>query len=242
MRINKIQKLSSLIPSSNNCKIIHAPSDIIQKSKSLEKQQLWSFFCKIFRDMCGKELKKDECTIANLKVLFLFFLRDKEFFKCKNLRQDISVASFDKGILIIGGYGLGKTDFFKVFEELFKHYPSLKYKFFTSKELVHKYEICQTPMDKKSFFKSVERNLMFIDDIGSERIGSNYGKIEVLDEVLSHRYDKKLVTYASCNYTNSEFCAKQTLIDIGKRYGGRLHDRLFEMFNIIEFEGVSYRR
>lgn len=206
------------------------------------KQELWKAFLKTFKEMYNKEFHEDKNVLNNLKPLFFYFLKDEKFFECENLRADISAPSFEKGFMIIGGYGLGKTDYMKVFQNIFKNYPNLRLKIYTSKELVHKYEICQTPLDKQSFIKDAERKLMFIDDISSERIASNYGHMDVIEEVLINRYDKNLITFVSCNYTTNDNCAKQTLQDLGLRYGGRMYDRFHEMFNIIEFKGSSFRR
>ena len=41
---------------------------------------------------------------------------------------------------------------------------------------------------------------------------------------------------------NESHIIEQTLIDLGKRYDGRLLDRFFKMFNIIGFTGKSKRR
>ncbi|MEH6538264.1 MAG: hypothetical protein V7719_17840 [Psychroserpens sp.] len=241
MRTNDVQKTSQIINKIITNSNSQKPEKKMKPIEDLSKQELWKYFLKTFREMHGKKFKEDEIALNNLKVLFYYFLRDEKFYECENLRADITTPSFNKGLLIIGGYGLGKTDYFKVFESIFKSYPNLRFKFYTSKALVHQYEICQTPMDKQSFFKDVERKLMFIDDISSERIASNYGQIDVLDEVLIHRYDKKLRTFASCNYSKRNTCAKQTLVDLGLRYGGRLYDRFHEMFNIIDFRGKSSR-
>lgn len=242
MRANDAQKtnqiINRIVENSNNQKIYKK----MKPKHDFSKKGLWNCFLKTFQEMHGKEFQKDEESINNLKTLFYYFLRNENFYKCKNLRADISNPSFDKGLLIIGGFGLGKTDYFKVFERVFKSYPHLRFKFYTSKALVHHYEICQTPMDKQSFFKDTERKLMFIDDISSERLASNYGKFDVIDEVMINRYDKKLRTFTSCNYTTNDCCAKQTLIDLGLRYGSRMYYRFHEMFNIIEFKGKSFRR
>ncbi|MFK7832093.1 MAG: hypothetical protein AB8B52_02340 [Winogradskyella sp.] len=213
----------------------------MQNEIYIDRDHLWNDFVKTFYKMYGKKLKKEPDAINNLKVLFHYFLQEKKFFECENLRKDISEPSFDKGLLIIGGYGLGKTDFFKAFEAVFNDYPDLRFKFFTAKGLVKDFEKCQTPIDKEHFFKNTERKLMFIDDINSEREASNYGKVDVIEEILYNRYDYRLRTFVTCNYTNSDNCAKRTLEDLGKRYGGRIYDRFFEMFNFIEFKGKSYR-
>ncbi|WP_040281503.1 P-loop NTPase family protein [Psychroserpens damuponensis] len=242
MRNNKVkntkQILNQLIERSYSSNF----NNQMEPEHEITKRELWKVFLKTFEEMYGKELQESCDVIHNLKVLFFYFLRDKEFFECENLRADISIPSFAKGLMLIGGYGLGKTDYMRVFENIFKKYPNLRFKIYTSKSLVHHYEVCKTPMDKESFFKDVERKLMFIDDVNSERIASNYGHIDVIDEVLINRYDKNLITFASCNYTTNDNCAKQTLQDLGLRYGGRMYDRFHEMFNIIEFKGTSFRR
>ena len=216
--------------------------EITKPTYQFSKKELWRKFIKEFYIMYGKELILDEYSINNLKVLFFYFLQDKSFFECENLRVDITIPSFQKGVLIIGGYGLGKTDYFKVFEKVFEKYTDHRFKFYVSKDLVMKYELCQTPFDKNYFFNDFNRKRIFIDDLKSERLASNYGKVDVIEELLSTRYNKKLTTFASCNYSNSNECVKETIEDLGIRYGARIYDRLYESFNIIEFKGKSYRR
>ncbi|NRD19335.1 hypothetical protein HNV08_04680 [Winogradskyella eckloniae] len=241
-RIGETQKTGQLLNRMFKDKKTQSSKIVIKQMDEISKAELWKIFTRTFFNMYGKKLKQDEDALKNLKVIFYYFLRDEKFFKCKNLRSDITTPSLKKGLLIIGGYGLGKSNYFEVFEKVFQNFPSLRFKFYTSKELVQNYEMCQTPLDKEWFFKDVNRKYMFIDDINSERLASNYGKVDVIEEVLANRYDKKLTTFASCNYTNSDKCAQQTLEDLGLRYGGRIYDRLHEIFNIIEFVGVSYRR
>jgi DNA replication protein DnaC len=242
MRNNDVKKagqiISQIISNTNKSNTYNQMKPI----NEITKQELWKAFLKTFKEMYNKEFHEDKNVINNLKPLFFYFLRDEKFFDCLNLNKDISEPSFKKGVMLMGGYGLGKTDYMKVFENIFKNYTNLRFKFYTSKSLVLLYEISQTPMDKESFFKDTERKLMFIDDISSERIASNYGHIDVIDEVLINRYDKNLITFVSCNYTTNNNCAKQTLQDLGLRYGGRMYDRFHEMFNIIEFKGSSFRR
>lgn len=241
LRIGETQTISQLIGQVPKNKRVEKSQNIINEMNKISKGQMWQKFVEIFCAMYGKEFIQDERTINNLKVIFFYFLQDKKFFECDNLRGDIIPPSFQKGLLIIGGFGLGKTDCFKVFEKVFVKFSNYRFKFYSSKELVTKYELCQTPFDKKYFFKDVSRKRMFIDDIGSERIASNYGKFNVIEEVISQRYDNKLLTYASCNYSDKSLCPKKTLEDLGLRYGPRLYDRFYEMFNIIEFTEKSYR-
>jgi DNA replication protein DnaC len=241
LRIGENQTANQLIVDviKNNKK--KASQNIIIPTCDFSKKELWQKFVETFYAMYGKKIIQDASTINNLKVLFFYFLGDEQFFKCDNLRGDIAIPSFQKGLLIIGGFGLGKTDFFKVFERVFVKLSNYRFKFYSSKELVTQYELCNTPLDKKFFFRDIDRKRMFIDDLKSERLASNYGRFDVIEEVLSYRYDRKLTTFASCNYSGNNQCVKETIEELGVRYGGRIYDRLYESFNIIEFTGKSYR-
>lgn len=241
LRIGEIQTISQLIDQVPKNKRPEKPQNIINELNKFSKDQMWQKFVETFYAMYSKEFIQDERIINNLKVIFFYFLKDENFFECDNLRGDIIKPSFEKGLLIIGGYGVGKTDYFKVFEKVFEEFNNYRFKFYSSKELVNKYEFCQTPFDKDYFFKDISRKRMFIDDISSERIASNFGKIDIIEEVLSIRYDKRLVTYASCNFSDESFSSQKTLEDLGVRYGPRMYDRFYEMVNIIEFTEKSYR-
>lgn len=242
LRNGESQKANQLLNQvfKNESKEILKP--IVKPMNEISKQELWKCFTQTFYEMNGKAFQQDQDAIKNLKVLFFYFLQDEKFFECENLRADITIPSFKKGLLIIGGFGLGKSNYFKVFEKVFRRFASLRFKFYTTNELVQKYESCQKPLDKDYFFKEVKRKRMFIDEINSERLASNYGHFDVVEEVLISRYDNKLITFASCNYNSYDACAKQTLEDLGLRYGSRIYDRFHEIFNIIEFTGLSYRR
>lgn len=241
MRTNKTTVASDLLNQFSSSKNNIEVQKKVLNLQKIDRSALWNDFVKTFYKMHGKKLKKNIDVINNLKILFYYFLNEEKFFECENLRKDISNPSFDKGLLIIGGYGLGKTDYLRVFEAIFQQYNHLKFKFYPSKKLVQDFENCQTPIDKQDFFWDTERKLIFIDDINSEREASNYGKVDVIEEILYNRYDKRLKTYTTCNYSTSVNCAKRTLEDLGRRYGGRIYDRFFEMFNIIEFQGKSFR-
>jgi DNA replication protein DnaC len=241
MRIRESQSVNKILMNVLSNNEVNEFDKKINPVFNFSKKELWQKFLETFYNMFGKNFIHDEYTINNLKVLFYYFLKDDNFYKCDNLRGDIIKPSFGKGLLIIGGFGLGKTDYFKVFEKVFEKFNNYRFKFYSSKELVTKYELSQTPFDKKYFFKDISRKRMFIDDIASERIASNYGKFNVIEEVLSHRYDNKLLTFASCNYLDKNQDVKTTIEELGVKYGSRIYDRLFENFNIIEFTGKSYR-
>ncbi|RBP34233.1 DNA replication protein DnaC [Oceanihabitans sediminis] len=240
MRYNDTQSVGQLFSNMQGVKNI-IDENVIKQPNPPTKEELWKVFKYTFFDMYGKHFIENAYTIKNIKVLFYYFLNDLEFFNCSNLIKGLNTPSFNKGLLIIGGVGIGKTDYFKVFERVFKFYNPLRFKVYSSKSLVSDYEKCSTPMEKEYFFSDKERKLLCIDDLGAENNASNYGIFDVVGNLLSNRYEKKLVTYATANFASSSNDVDETLEAMGVRYGHRIYDRLFEMFNVITFSGPSLR-
>lgn len=230
----------------NNFKTQKANADCpkfeIQPQQVFTKKQLWYEFIVEFKSEYDENFKESPENLLNIKVLFFYFLKDNKFFKCDNLIRGSNNPSFKKGLMVIGSYGVGKTSYLKVFEKIFNRYKTLRFKSYSAKELVNNYEVCQKPFDKSYMLEKTSRPRLFIDDINSERIASNYGNCDVVEEILFKQNERKHITYVTCNYTNPNNNMDQTLFDLGVRYDGRMHDRFFKMFNIIEFKGKSMRR
>ena len=240
MRHNNTLSIGQLITT------MDSPKNIIKKNIKKPpipptKEQLWFTFKTAFYKMYGKQFIENEHTLKNIKTLFYYFLNDPEFYNCENLIKGLNTPDFNKGLLIIGGVGIGKTDYFKVFESVFKQYEPFRFKMYSSKLLVRDYEKCSIPLEKDYFFKDKDRKRLCIDDMGSENNASNYGTFNVVGNVLSNRYDKNLITHVTTNFASSSNDVEETLHVLGKRYGHRIYDRLFEMFNIIIFTGPSLR-
>lgn len=240
MRANNTQSIGQL--SSAICNSKNGIIDIkVKQQFPLTKTQLWKVFKFTFYNMFGKHFIENKHTINNIKTLFFYFLNDPKFFNCVNLTKGINTPDFKKGLLIIGGVGIGKTDYLKVFENILAKHSASRFKIYNAKLLVSDFEKCSTPIEKDYFFKDKDRKRLCIDDIGSENNASNYGIYNVVDHVISNRYDKKLVTHATTNFSSSANDVDETLRALGERYGHRVYDRLFEMFNIIIFTGPSLR-
>ena len=73
----------------------------------------------------------------------------------------------------------------------------------------------------------------------TESTASNYGKLEIFKDLFEMRYTNRAKTLISLNYAGT---LDETLDEISKKYGERVYDRLFEMFNIIELHGESLRK
>lgn len=224
----------------------------------LEYEWLKAAFLKAFEANEGTPYIEDETNEENLDVVLRYFLKDlPNFLACKNIylgkpKVDVKgniikpleyplVPSFKKGLLIVGGYGCGKTAMMRAFKKVFQN-SNYGFKYITANALVNEYEYCDNAADKKLFHKQINFGTACIDDLFTERPANNYGKVKIPKEVLEERYFNKALTYITCNY-NPNY--KNNLDEALKQFIGydqKVYDRVFEMFNIIEFKNKSFRK
>ena len=169
----------------------------------------------------GKKFRIYDKDKDILLKLCSYFIKDKD--NCKSYGIDI-----DKGILLSGPVGCGKTSLMK----LLRHIVPMQ----------RPYEMIPCRNVTFSFnhlgFKTVEEygNSKFycFDDLGIEPTGRFYGKdLNVMGEVLLSRYElylqtkHKIKTHATTNLNAEE---------LEERYGNRVRSRMRELFNLIAFD------
>jgi len=204
--------------------------------------RLWNVFKANFFVVHQKEFVKNEFTAENIAPLVYYFAQDPRFFECENLSK-LSTPSFDKGILIVGTFGNGKTATMRVFERIFRTEKGMSFKGYAANEVVTMFEKCNDELSKEDFNKKVNAGQRYFDDIKTERIASNYDKVNIFKDIFETRYNSHLKTFVTCNYKEGfEGNVEVALEEFGEKYGGRVYDRLFEMFNVIEFKGKSFRK
>ncbi len=143
-------------------------------------------------------------------------------------------GDLNKGILLQGKYGCGKTVLLETYSLLHNHiihrfslnYPVLL--FFKSVEL-------QEQIIKQSANVFVRKPLI-IDEFGREsKTVQDYGNItRPLSELLSLRSDAGTLTHGTTNFI-------QNTLSSDEFYGGMIGDRLKTMFNFITLHGESRR-
>lgn len=181
--------------------------------------------------------------------LFHYFTNCKEYFKPDEI-------NFQKGLLIVGKNGVGKSTILKMFSEFFYEQKSRFYHLSNLAKEVDKNGIrCINQINFKYDF--------CLDDIGSEKKSMFFGnRFEIFEDILkefervnfpSFRPDQSLCLsfekivphgkrknairpariYATTNLT---------LDEIRERYGNRIHSRIAAFFNIINFPTVMDKR
>jgi DNA replication protein DnaC len=226
---------------------IAKPKEIIQFTTSAKV--LWQLFKANFPIVNQRPFIKiggiDGVSTKNLEPLVYYFSKDERFFECENLSK-LSEPSFDKGLLIIGTFGNGKTSTMKVFEHIFKSIPGVGFKGYSANEVVLQFEKCSgnsADALRTEFIKRMYNGNRYFDDLKTERIASNFGKVNIFKEILEERYNRKSKTFITANFKEGfENDIEAAVDEFGEKYGPRVYDRLFEMFNIIEFKGKSFRK
>jgi energy-coupling factor transporter ATP-binding protein EcfA2 len=174
---------------------------------------------KLLFDKNFKIYSEDE---AILYKLCIYFIRD--FDACKKLNIDPN-----KGILLSGPVGCGKTSLMKLLPYIVPH--QIKYIVVPARNITFNFN--------KSGFKIIEdygnNGFYCFDDLGVETTGRHFGQdCNVMGEILLSRYDlflkNKTRTHATTNLNAEE---------LEERYGNRIRSRMRQLFNLIAFDKES---
>ncbi len=161
-----------------------------------------------------------------------YWNRDKAFEVMENI-------SLQKGIMVFGSYGTGKTSSFRIIQNLSKHYQvrELWFPAISTQEVVSKFNV---ERNKEDVIQYYSKGVFLFDDLGAEMAGNNiyqYGKEEVFVRILLNRYrnfeDQGTKTHITTN------------LDLGQienRYGRQMVDRFIQMFNLLKLDGPSRRK
>lgn len=237
------------------------PEIIYTDGLEVNKANIWKLFLTSFKKVNGKEFIQTQDSIKNLEPLIKYFAKDQSFFECQNLVKTFEGVelkpSFEKGILIVGAYGNGKTSILKSLSKGFtqatelaksEHWKTisqwneLRFNCHNANDVVTEFECIANANFKEEFYKKYTSFRLYFDDFKNEKIASNFGKTEIFREILEKRYNNEAKTFLTMNYEPKFPNDLSAALDsVANRYGNHVYDRLFEMFNIVEFKGKSFR-
>ena len=153
------------------------------------------------------------------------------------LQLDSFNGDTDKGLILMGATGVGKTVYLKSLSLFMGYAQKFKFKIYTGFEMERIYQ--SEGEGLFSLESAMKSNMFAIDDIGEEHSTiKRYGtEINVGVDALTQRHqlytNKGYLTFATTNL-NAEM--------IGKKYGKRIESRIYEMFNFIGVKGEDLRK
>ena len=241
---------------------------ILPDLQPIDSESLYELFLQVFQIVNGKKFNEAHNDYGSRKLartLLAYFTENKSFYRSPLLNHK-SEPNLKKGIAVFGDFGVGKSAIVETFYTIFKTAETnrvmvkdkfgtdqilgrykLSFGFNTSNSVVQEYEginRCNKESDKEYklhlFTKKHHYGFRYYDDMMSERTASNYGKLELFKEILEERYSNRSKTMISLNYHENSL--EKTMDVYAEKYGERLYDRFFEMFNILELKGESLRK
>lgn len=193
--------------------------EIRDNFKYYDFEKTMTFLNKFGKSKFGEKFQIQRSDSKILYQLMIYAIRDEE--NCKKYKLDL-----DKGILLIGKVGCGKTSLMDIFRIL--HYRNLHYNMYSSREISKEFSV--------KGFETIDkygkmRRPICLDDLGIEQNIKHFGsECNVMAEILLSRYDLMkydgVITHATTNLNADE---------LEKIYGNRVRSRLREMFNVLHF-------
>lgn len=195
------------------------------KPKKYTSIELFDFFASKFTI--------DDYNRYIVNQLCFYFSGTKDFFD----------GDLNKGLLLFGGVGIGKSTLMQFFIKnqvrsyRLMHCRDIESKFSTDGEDIVKQCSYMQPVSKNSDpFGHQEIGLCF-DDLGTEANAKHYGKEKnIMAEIILNRYDNQLP------FTATHITTNLNAERIKSEYGPRVADRMREMFNMIQFPETAPSR
>lgn len=200
----------------------------------------------IFRIATTRAKKTIPGFVLNDEQEKLYKLLSKYFSGDRSFTDEGDNFRLEKGIMLFGGVGCGKTTMMRMFmynpvaSYVMKSCRMIASEYKEDGEVVlHRYAHAYHPegLMMENPFKVGHWGLCF-DDLGTEDIKKHFGnQANVMQQILLNRYDRsnelanKTHTTTNLNHTG-----------LTEYYGERVASRIREMFNIITVKGTDMRK
>lgn len=137
-------------------------------------------------------------------------------------------GDINKGIMICGGFGTGKTTISHTISHIYKLANRMNFEYVTTHDLlVATKEQIEYLHKRPIILDEIGRNIEIVNDFGTKRNPFN--------DLIAKRYENQAFTIGTSNY-------KYETLRKNEYYGEYIGERLLQMFNFIELKGESRRK
>ena len=146
-----------------------------------------------------------------------------------------------KGLFLIGPPGIGKTHIaVSVLRQVIEE-KNIRGLYYDTRSLLNTIRSTYNPVTRTSEFEVLrpvmEAELLVLDDLGAERL-TDWVE-ETMNLIVNTRYNDRRPTIFTSNY--EDFPDPEALESLLVRVGFRMHSRLREMCEFLEYSGPDYR-
>ena len=147
----------------------------------------------------------------------------------------------ERGLFLIGPPGIGKTHIAVAVLQHVVRRCGAQGLFYDTRDLLRVIRSTYNPVSRTAemdiLLPVMEADLLVLDDLGSEKPSEWVD--ETLNLIVNTRYNQRRATILTTNYEESEDPTDPNALL--PRIGARMHSRLYEMCEILEFDGADYR-
>ena len=178
------------------------------------------------------------CTLDNLLTY-----ENEKFLKAVDLARRFSEAFpvVQKGLMLIGPPGIGKTHIAVAVLRRVAERTGARALYYDTRALLRDIRSTYDPtrqMAEMDIIRPVmEAELLVLDDLGAERL-TDWVE-ETMSLIVNTRYNERRPTIFTSNY--EDIPGEDDLNSLYVRVGFRLHSRLQEMCEFLEYDGPDYR-
>lgn len=196
-----------------------------KERKHVNAEEAYQYIIERGTELCkrrGQEFVIDKYNKSLLINLAYYFGRDDRF-----------DGDLNKGILLQGNFGVGKSFPFICAAGMFSPVAFEQDMMKSSNQLINLFQ--QDGADGVVKFQS---GVFCLDEICEVHDANNFGnKVNIVQQLIEIRYDlfirKGTVTHGTTNFLNGDI--------IEQHFGGRVRSRMREMFNVFMIQGVDRR-
>jgi DNA replication protein DnaC len=164
----------------------------------------------------------------------------KAVHKAKALAESFPVV--DKGLLLLGTPGIGKTHLAVGILKRAVQRTGARALFYDTRTLLAHIRNTYSPVVKTTEASAIQPVLdaqfLVLDDLGAER--PTEWVEETMNLIINTRYNMKRLTVFTSNYPDKQKTGSHAET-LEERVGSRIFSRLFEMCEFVQMRGVHYR-